>query len=61
LDKLNGYFEATVKIPRVRVGIRQTIETLVNEEALLLAKYIRKEKVNWKPRITTLDLNSRRF
>jgi hypothetical protein len=30
---------------------RQTFETLVNEEALLLAKYLRNEKKDWMPRI----------
>jgi CRISPR-associated endonuclease Cas1 len=42
--KLNCYFEATVEIPRIKVGQRQTIETLISEEALLFAKYLRKEK-----------------
>lgn len=30
-------------IPRIKVGERQTIETPINEEALLLAKYLRIE------------------
>ncbi len=38
-------------IPRIRVGERQTIETLVSEEALLFAKYLRNEKKDWLPRI----------
>jgi CRISPR-associated protein Cas1 len=49
--KLNSYFEAIVEIPRIKVGQRQTIETLVNEEALLLAKYLRREMETWKPRL----------
>ena len=49
--KLNDYFETTVEIPRIRVGERQTIETLINEEALLLAKSLRGEKRIWQPRI----------
>ena len=48
--KLNDYFEAYVDIQRIRVGERQTIETLINEEALLFAKYLRNEKKNWIPR-----------
>ena len=36
---------------RIRVGARQTIETLINEEALLLAKYLRDERKTWIPRI----------
>jgi hypothetical protein len=30
---------------------RHTIETLINEEALLFAKYLRNEKKDWQPRI----------
>jgi len=33
---LNQYFESMVEIPRIGVGKRQTIETLMNEEAPLL-------------------------
>lgn len=40
LDKL---FESIVEIPRIRVGEKQTIETLINEEALVFAKYLRNE------------------
>lgn len=49
--KMNGYFEKTVEIPRIRVGERQTIETLINEEALLLAKSLRNEREDWLPRV----------
>lgn len=42
---------AFVDIPRIKVGERQTIETLINEEALLFAKYLRDEKETWVPRI----------
>jgi hypothetical protein len=43
-----------VEIPRIRVGKKQTIETLINEEALLFAKYLRTEKNTWIPRIAEL-------
>ena len=49
--KLNDYFETIVEIPRIRVGKRQEIETLIYEEALLLAKYFRNERKEWIPRI----------
>ena len=42
--KLNDYFETNVEIPRMRVGKRPILETLVSEEALLFAKYLRKEE-----------------
>lgn len=48
---LNAFFESKVEIPRIRVGKRQTMETLINEEALLLAGYLRNEKQQWIPRI----------
>lgn len=43
--QLNDFFESFVEIPRIKVGGRQTIETLINEEALLFAKYLRNEDV----------------
>jgi hypothetical protein len=36
MAKLNDYFERTVEVP-CKVGRRQTIETLLNEEVLLFA------------------------
>jgi CRISPR/Cas system-associated endonuclease Cas1 len=54
MKNLNQYFESTVEIPRIKIGERQTIETLINEEALLFAKYLRGERETWIPRITVL-------
>ena len=48
---LNQYSESMAEIPRIRVGKRQTIETLINEEALLFAQYLRDERKTWMPRI----------
>jgi CRISPR-associated protein Cas1 len=53
--KLNNFFEMRVEIPRIKVGEKQTIETLINEEALLFAKYLRNEKKDWIPRIAGLS------
>ena len=33
-DELNGLFEKKVEVKRIRNGERQTLETLINEEAL---------------------------
>jgi CRISPR/Cas system-associated endonuclease Cas1 len=54
LKILNEYFETKVEIPRIRTGKKQSIETLINEEALLLAKYLRGERKTWIPRILAL-------
>ena len=51
---LNRLFESEVEISRIRVGKKQSFETLINEEALLLAKYLRNERASWNPRIPTL-------
>jgi hypothetical protein len=51
---LDKYFESKVNIARIRRGGRQEIETLINEEALLLAKYLRNERQTWVPRIASL-------
>ena len=54
IKRLNDYFQTKIEIPRIRVGKKQEIETLINEEALLLAKYLRDEKKGWVPRIAIL-------
>jgi len=54
IKRLNVYFVSKVEIPRIRVGKSQEIETLISEEALLLAKYLRDEKKGWVPRIAIL-------
>jgi CRISPR/Cas system-associated endonuclease Cas1 len=54
MRELNRFFESTVDIPRMRVGKRQTLETLISEEAQLLAKYLRNERKDWTPRIPTI-------
>jgi CRISPR-associated protein Cas1 len=51
---INKHFEDIVEIPRIRVGAKQEIETLINEEAFLLAKYLRGERPTWIPRIAEL-------
>jgi CRISPR/Cas system-associated endonuclease Cas1 len=50
-EKLSRYFESEVDIPRIRRGRKQQFETLISEEALVLAEYLRNEKHTWKPRI----------
>jgi CRISPR-associated protein Cas1 len=50
MNSLNEYFEMNVEIPRIRFGKRQTLETLISEEALLLAQYLRNEMQDWNPR-----------
>lgn len=52
MKELNEYFESKVNVPFIRHGRNQTVETLINEEALLLAKYLRDELKTWIPRIT---------
>ena len=51
---LNSLFERTIEIPRIKVGKKQTLETLINEETLLFAKYLRNKWKSWTPRIAVL-------
>jgi hypothetical protein len=51
---LNQYFQTKVSVPRMRVGSHQEIETLINEEALMLAKFLRDENKVWNPRVVQL-------
>ena len=51
MKELERYFESKVEIPLIRHGKIQRVETLINEEALLLAQYLRDEKTDWTPRV----------
>jgi CRISPR-associated protein Cas1 len=55
LEYLEQYFAWKVPVPRIRRGFRQEFETLINEEAILLAMYLRNERQNWIPRIADLE------
>jgi CRISPR/Cas system-associated endonuclease Cas1 len=48
---LDKRFYSYVEIPRIRQGKRQEPETLISEEALLFAKYLRNEKKERVPRV----------
>jgi hypothetical protein len=46
-----------VEIPRTKqpeFSKKQTLDTLINEETLLLAKFLRNEQKEWKPRIPAI-------
>jgi len=51
MRQLDKFFEAYIEIPRMRVGKKQTIETLINEDALIFAKFLRNERKTWNPRM----------
>ena len=47
VEDLNAFFDRMVNVERIKVGKRQTIDTLISEEALLLfAKYLEMKKVH---------------
>lgn len=56
MKRIDAYFQTKVDLPRIRMGKHQEIETLVSEEALLFARYLRDEKRTWIPRIVNLML-----
>ena len=53
-EDLNAFFNRMVDVERVKVGKRQTIDTLICEESLLFAKYLRHERNEWTPRLAQL-------
>ena len=55
-EGLNSLFDRLVEVPRIKHGDRQTFDTLISEEALLFAKYLRNEKNDWIPRISKISL-----
>jgi hypothetical protein len=50
-EGLTQLFEKQVKVPRVRHGSNQSLNSLISEEAFLLAKFLRNERNNWIPRL----------
>jgi CRISPR-associated protein Cas1 len=54
MNNLSFLFESKVDIPRIKVGNKQSVETLINEEALLFAKYLRNECKAWIPRLCVI-------
>ncbi len=52
--RISNLFESKIDIPRMRIGKRQTIMTLINEETLLFAKYLRGEESKWMPKGTII-------
>jgi CRISPR/Cas system-associated endonuclease Cas1 len=53
-EGLNELFERKIDVARVRHGSRRSLDTLINEEACLLAKFLRNEREAWIPRIATV-------
>jgi hypothetical protein len=53
-EDLNGLFDRVVDVERIKHGKRQTIDALISEEAFLLAKYLRRERNVWTPRLPSL-------
>lgn len=53
---LSQYFKRTVAIPRIRIGKRQAIESMINEEAMLFATFLRKDKENLSPRANAIEI-----
>ena len=51
-DGLNALFKRKIEIPRIKHSKRQTLDTLINEEALLLTKFLRAERKDWNPQIS---------
>jgi len=50
MKQLDTFFESTVEIPRIQIGKKQSIESLMNEEALLFANFLGNEQDKWMPR-----------
>ena len=51
ISEMNQYLRTRVKIPRITIGKKQRIETLISEEASLFAMFLRNERKTWVPRI----------
>ena len=56
MKELGKYFESKVEVPLIRHGKKQRIGTMIKEESLLLAKYLRDEKKTWIPRLVNSEV-----
>jgi len=54
MEELNKIFDRVVNIPALKHGEKQTIETLINQEAKLFGMYLRDERKTWIPRIPNI-------
>lgn len=59
-DEIRDFFRRKVKVSRIKNGANQELETLIYEESLLLAKYLRNEKPDWSPRLVSLSAKRER-
>jgi CRISPR/Cas system-associated endonuclease Cas1 len=55
IKELHDYFRHKVSVQPIKRGNIQEIESLINEEAFLLAKYLRGEREDWVPRTAPLE------
>ena len=53
-DALNQLFDRVVAIPRIRHGFKQALDTLISEEAFLLAKSLQEPNTIWVPRLASI-------
>lgn len=44
----------TIEVPRIKVGKKQSVETLVSEEVLVFAKHLRAANAEWTHRIVII-------
>jgi hypothetical protein len=59
LEELNAFFETRVEVKRIRNGEHQTLETPINEEAQLFAKYLRSARAPGFPGFREVRLHKR--
>jgi hypothetical protein len=53
-EALNKLFKRVVAILRIRKGFRQTLDTLISEEAFLFAKSLQEIDSRWVPRLVAI-------
>ena len=53
-EALKNMFNRVVAIPRIRHGFKQTLDTLISEEASLLAMSLQEPKIAWIPRMVSI-------
>lgn len=57
-EALKTFFESKT-VPKVKIGRNQSLDSLICEETLLFAKYLRDERKSWVPRLPNIVKRTR--
>ncbi|MDQ1279106.1 MAG: hypothetical protein QG670_366 [Thermoproteota archaeon] len=54
---LQEFFESIIDVPRMKVGKKQSLNSLICKETSLFARRLKDESKSWIPRLPEITLN----